>query len=123
MWTGPIEHRGGRYVSDTVDFPHEGVRLRQLEGNLHIGMRQNEEHWLYGLIYVYEDGRLITYHHPRCAELEAALLDKWNVTTPIADEQGYCRVDDLERLEGVLLDYLAAMDGVMPIDGVYRRVD
>ncbi|MHA6287203.1 hypothetical protein [Maricaulis sp. CAU 1757] len=123
MWSGEIEHRGGFYVSDMADFPHEGVRLRQLDGALYVGMRRDDNHWLYGLLYVHENGRTITYHHPRCADLDSAIRDHWDVTTPIEEESGYCRVDDWDRLKGVLLAYLEARGGDMPIDGVYRRVD
>ena len=123
MWQGPIEHRGGRYHSPLADFPHEGVRLRQLEGNLYVGMKPDEGAYLYGLLYVYEDGNVITDHQPRCSDLEAAALERWEVTTPIEEEAGYCRVEDWDRLVGVLSDYLVAHDGVMPVDGVYRRVE
>lgn len=122
MWTGTIEHRGGRYRSDAPDFPHEGVRLRQLADTLYVGMRPDGEHWLYGLIYVHPDG-VITYHHPSCSALEQAVLDTWDVTQPVPGEAGYCRVDDWDRLRGVLLAYLETLDGDMPVDGVYRRVE
>lgn len=119
-WEGEIRRRGGRYRSDVPDFPHEGVRLRELSPGLYAAMKPDEEFHLYGLVTVYPDG-IATYHQPSCGQLEAAALERYDVEEH-AEEPGFCRVDDWDRLRGVLLTYVDVMGSEMRIDGVYRRI-
>lgn len=119
-WEGEIRRSGRAYASEAANFPHEGVRLRELSPGLYAAMKPDEEFFLYGLVTVYPDG-IVTYHQPRCDELEAADLTRYDVEEH-AEEPGFCRIDDWDRLHGVLLTYLGAMDGNLPIDGVYRRL-
>jgi len=120
-WTGEIRRRGGRYVSDQPDFPHDGTRLRELSPGVYAAMREREDQYEYGIVFVYP-GNVAAYHQPKCQDLDPAVLDTYDVVEH-PDEPGYCRVDDWDRLSGVLLSYIAAFDGDIPIDGVYRRVE
>lgn len=120
-WTGEIEHSWGRYVSDDDSFPHEGVRLKEIADGLYIAQKRDEENWSYGLLRVYPGG-VATYHAPECRNVEAIVLERYDVTEHV-EERGYCRVDDWDRLVGVMLSYVDAMGEDMPIDGVYRRVE
>ena len=122
MWTGEIEHRGGRYVSDSENFPHQGARLRELAPGIYAAMRESDDVYLYGLLYVYEDGRVATYHQPQCARLAEAARTTYELVEH-ETEQGACQVSDWDRLEGALLSYINGLDGDVPVDGVYRRLD
>lgn len=119
-WQGEIRRSGRAYRSEVADFPHDGVRLRELSPGLFAAMKPDEEFFLYGLVNVYPDG-VVSYHQPRCSELEAAQLDRYDVVEH-AEEPGFCRVTDWDRLAGILLTYIDARGGELPIDGVYRRV-
>ena len=118
MWRGEVRRRGASYHSEVVDFPHENVRLRQLSPGIFVAMKPDENNWVYGLVWVYPG--IITYHQPSCAELEQAVLDDYDVTQT-EGEAGYCKVNDWDRLSGILLSYLEAV-GDPRIDGVYRLV-
>ena len=120
-WTGEIERSWARYVSDDDSFPHHGVRLKQIADGLYIAQRRDEENWSYGLMRVFPGG-VATYHAPECRNVEAVVLARYDVTEH-EEERGYCRVDDWDRLVGVMLSYADAMGENMPIDGVYRRID
>ena len=119
-WTGEIERSWGRYVSDDDSFPHDGVRLRAIADGLYIAMKRDDENWSYGLLRVFPGG-VATYHAPQCNDLDAAIRNRYDVTEHEV-ERGYCRVDDWDRLVGVMLSYVDARGEEMPIDGVYRRV-
>ena len=120
-WTGEIERSWGRYVSDDEGFPHDGARLKEIADGLYIAMRRDEDNWSYGLIRVFPGG-VATYHAPECQNVEVAILDRYDVTEH-EEERGYCRVDDWDRLVGVMLSYVDAMGENLPVDGVYRLVD
>ena len=121
MWTGRVEHRGGRYVSDDENFPHNGTRLREISPGLYAAMRESDGIWLYGLVYVYPGG-VAAYHLPQCDDLADADRARYEITAN-PDEPGTCRLDDWDELEAVLLSYVAGFDGDLPVDGVYRRVE
>jgi len=121
MWTGYVEQRGGRYHSGVANFPHEGVRLREISPGLYAGMRQNDDVWLYGLVYVYEGG-VAAYHQPQCDDLAEADRNRYEIFENEI-EPGTCRLEDWAVLEAVLLSYVAGFDGELPVDGVYRRVE
>lgn len=116
-WTGEIEREGGRYVSDIADFPHEGVRLREISDGVFAAMKPDPEGYAYGLVFVYP-GDVATYHQPSCSNLEAAARDRYDLSV---EQEGYCLVDDWDVLSAVLLTYLAQVDGQPRIDGIYRR--
>lgn len=119
-WTGEIVHRGGRYHSDSPDFPHEGARFREIADGLYIVMRPDEEFWLYGLVRVFPDG-VAAYYLPDCAELSEAVREDYDIVEH-EEEPGFCRVDDWDRLSGAMLSWLATQGDAPPMDGVYRPV-
>lgn len=119
MWRGEIRRRGASYHSEVPDFPHENVRLRELAPGIYVAMKPDDDNWVYGLVWIYHGG-IVTYHQPSCAELEQAVLDDYDVTQ-MEGEAGYCRVNDWDRLSGILLSYLEAV-GEVRIDGVYRLI-
>lgn len=121
MWTGRVEHRGGRYHSEVENFPHEGVRLREIGPGLFAAMKESEGIWLYGLVYVYPEG-IAAYHQPQCDDLLEADRARYEIFES-EEEPGTCRLDDWDELEAVLLSYVAGFEGDLPIDGVYRRVE
>lgn len=121
MWTGRVEHRGGRYVSDTENFPHQNTRLREISPGVYAAMKASDDLWLYGIVFVYEGG-IASYHQPQCDDLAAAARAAYELTEN-DEEPGACAVPDWARLEGALLTYIAEFDGDIPVDGVYRRVD
>jgi hypothetical protein len=120
-WQGEIETRGGRYVSDADDFPHEGTRLRELSPGVFAAMRENDGLYLYGLVFVFDDN-LASYHQPSCGDFEQVLIERYDVE-PHEEEPSFCKVSDWDRLSGLLLSYVAATNGQPRMDGVYRRVD
>ena len=119
-WEGEIALQRRRYVSQDPDFPHQNVRLRQLHGEVHIAQWPREDGFGYGVVFLYEDGAVAAYHMPDCADLPAPERDALAV---VRDEEGFCRIDDLDQLEQALRAYLDALDGETRIDGVYRRID
>lgn len=121
MWTGRIERRGGYYVSASEDFPHNGIRLREISPGVYAGMRQREDVWLYGILFVYPGG-VASYRQPHCDDLEAAARERYELV-PNEEEPGACEAADWDRLRGALLTYIAQYDGDVPVDGVYRRVE
>jgi len=121
-WSGEIDRRGARYVSDDENFPHQNTRLRELSPGIYAAQRESEGRYLYGLVWVYEGGRVATYHQPQCADLSDTARTTYELVEH-DEERGACEVTDWNRLEGALLSYISEHDGNVPIDGVYRRVD
>jgi hypothetical protein len=121
MWTGAVVRRGGYYHSDIADFPHEGVRLREIAPDTYAGMRERDGLYFYGIVFVYPGG-IATYHQPQCDDLDAAARRRYELVED-TEEPGTCEAADWERLRGALLTYIAQHDGNVPVDGVYRRVE
>lgn len=119
-WRGAIETKRRRYVSSDENFAHHNVRVRQLHEDLYIAQWPRPDGIVYGLAWVYEDGRVLSYHQADCSVLsEDALEDQ----ALLRDEEGFCSLDNLEQLEGVMRAYLDVVGTDVRIDGVYRRVD
>lgn len=118
-WRGTISRERRRYVSDEPDFPHQSIRFRQLHDGLFLAQLPREDGVGYGVAWVYEAGRVVSYHQPSCADLGEATLAEHGVTL---DPEGFCQVDDLDQLDAVMRAYLDAMGGEIRVDGVYRRV-
>ncbi|MFW5661443.1 MAG: hypothetical protein ACOC05_08655, partial [Oceanicaulis sp.] len=74
----------------------------------------------YGVAWVYEDGAVVSYHQPDCSKLSDPVRDAARITL---DPEGFCRVEDLDQIEALMGEYLAAMGGEIGIHGVYRRVE
>lgn len=117
-WHGEIEYRGRRYGSATPDFPHENARLKRLDGDIYIAQWPRQDGVGYGIAFSYPG--MLTYHQPDCSMLDDAARAEAGVTL---GEEGFCRIDDLDRLETVMRAYLAALDGNVRLDGIYRRMD
>lgn len=117
-WHGVIEYEGRRYTSSTTDFPHENARLKRLDGDIYIAQWPREDGIGYGIAFTYPG--MLTYHQPDCSVLDDAALEAARVAR---GEEGFCRIDDLDELETVMRAYLAALDGDVRLDGIYRRVE
>jgi len=118
-WSGDIRQSGGRYVSDVENFPHQGVRLRELVEGVYAVMKPDGDHHAYGLAFVYP-GNVVTYHMPSCSALQAAELELYSV---VREEEGYCRVGSWTALSSVLQLYLGSQGENIRMDGIYRRID
>lgn len=119
-WRGEIERNGWAYASDAEEFPHQDTRLRELLPGIYVGQKRSDEHFLFGLVWVYPDG-LITYHNPSCSDLSDAARQTYELEEEMED--GYCQIERWEVLSAVLQTYLAEHDGSPRLDGVYRPVD
>lgn len=121
-WEGEIRyHRDRRYRADMENFPHQGVRMRSLGGNVYVAEvpdRDGEPIYSYGLLFVYAGG-VIAYHIPACSDLSEAGREATGLDI---DEEGACKIDDLETLEAAFSAYLREHEGSLRIDGIYRRV-
>ncbi len=119
-WRGAVRQERRRYVSDVEGFPHDGARFRALSETVHIAQWSREDGVGYGVAWVYEDGRVLSYHQPDCASLpEAARAE----TGASPDGEGFCWIEDLDQLEAVMHAYLDALGEDIRVDGVYRRVE
>ena len=118
-WRGEVELHRRRYRSETADFPHEGVRFRQLHENIYLAQIPRDEGVGYGVAWVYEDGRVVSYHQPDCGALSETVLETYTLTR---DPEGFCTVSDLPQIEAVMGAYLDAVGDEISVDGVYRRV-
>lgn len=122
-WEGRIQRRGGRYVSDVPDFPHNAVRLREIADGTYAAMAMSESadgrtEYGYGLVFLYP-GNIATYHNPDCSALSADDRSTWSITR---DEDGFCKVESWASLEAALVLYLRDHGDNLRIDGVYRRI-
>ena len=117
-WEGEIGYSRRRYTSDAPNFPHEGARLRRMSGDIYLAQLPRRDGVGYGVVFVYP--QMITYHMPDCYRMEEALREKMEIAL---DEEGWCKVDDLDQIERVMAEYLALLDGDVRIDGIYRRLD
>ncbi|WP_412545617.1 hypothetical protein [Maricaulis sp. MIT060901] len=119
-WTGKIERRGWIYSSDTAEFPHSDVRLRELVPGVYAAQKKSDDHYLFGLVWVYPDG-LVSYHNPSCSDLSDAAREAYELVEEMED--GACRIERWDVLSAVLQTYLAEHDGAPRLDGVYRPVE
>ena len=119
-WTGEIERRGWIYTSDTEEFPHHNVRLRELVPGIYAAQKRSDEHYLFGLVWVYPDG-LVSYHNPSCSDLSDTARETYDLIEEMED--GACRIERWDVLSAVLQTYLADHDGAPRLDGVYRPVE
>ena len=119
-WTGEIERNGWAYGSDVAEFPHEDVRLRELIPGIYAAQKRSDEHYLFGIVWVYPDG-LVSYHNPSCSDLSDASRATYELIEEMED--GYCRIERWEVLSAVLQTYLAEHDGAPRLDGVYRPLE
>ena len=119
-WTGAITLSQRRYVSDIPNFPHQNARFHELFENVFIVQSPREDGVGYGLAFVYEDGRVLSYHQPSCSDVADAVLDTAGVER---DAEGYCPIHDLDQLETVMRGLYEAAQGQLRVDGVYRRVE
>ncbi len=119
-WRGDVALERRRYRSDTADFPHEGARFRQIQGNIYLAQIPREEGIGYGIAWIYSDGAVVSYHQPDCGLLSDAVLETYTLTL---DPEGFCEVSNLAQLEAVMGAYLDARGDEISVDGVYRRVD
>lgn len=119
-WTGEISLSQRRYVSDAPNFPHQSARFHALFDGVYIVQSPREDGVGYGLAFVYEDGRIVSYHQPSCSDVAQAVLDTAGVSL---DAEGYCPIHDLDQLETVMRGLYEAADGQLRVDGVYRRIE
>jgi len=117
-WEGRISLRRGRYVSGDENFPHDQTRLRRLHEDIYIAQLRRPDGAGYGVMFVYENGDVASYHQPSCADLSAAAREEAGVAL---DPEGFCTVTSLDQLETVMRAYLDTLGGDVRIDGVYRR--
>ena len=114
-WSGEIERSGGRYVSDDENFPHQNTRLRELAPGVYAAQRESEGRYLYGLVWVYEGGRVATYHQPQCADLSDTARETYELVEH-DEERGACEISDWDRLSGALLSYCLLYTSPSPRD-------
>lgn len=119
-WTGRVTLEQRRYVSDAPNFPHQSARFRELFDGVYIVQSPRQDGVGYGLAFVYEGGRVISYHQPSCSDVEDAVLEAAGVAR---DAEGYCPITDLDQLEAILRGVYDAADGQLRVDGIYRRVE
>ncbi|HAQ36845.1 MAG: hypothetical protein CMF74_02590 [Maricaulis sp.] len=121
-WQGEIRyHRDRRYRANMENFPHQGVRMRSLGGNVYVAEvpdRDGDDIYTYGLLFVYAGG-VVSYHIPSCSDLSGAARQSVGLDM---DAEGACRIEELSTLEDAFSAYLAEHDGTLRIDGIYRRV-
>lgn len=118
-WTGEITLEQRRYVSDAPNFPHQGARFHELFDDVYIVQSPREDGVGYGLAFVYEEGRVVSYHQPSCSDVSDAVLETADVSR---DAEGYCPIQDLDQLEAIMRGVYEAANGQLRVDGVYRRV-
>jgi hypothetical protein len=118
-WRGPVDLQRRRYVSADANFPHDGTRFRALGGDVYIVQWAREDGVGYGVAWLYDDARVLSYHQPDCADLPEAAREETGISP---DGEGFCRIADLDQLDAVMRAYLEALGGEIRVDGVYRRV-
>jgi len=118
-WQGEIRLTRGRHVSDVENFPHQDARFEQLYGETYIVQIPRDDGVGYGVAFVYQDGAVISYHQPACADVDDAVLARAGVSR---DVEGYCPITSLDQLKAMMSAYLDAMGADLRIDGIYRRV-
>jgi hypothetical protein len=118
-WRGPVSEARRRYVSETPDFPHEGVRFRALGGDVYLAQLPRENGVGYGVAWVYEDGAVVSYHMPDCSQLSQAVRDDAAI---VLDPEGFCAVSELDQVEQLMRTYLDTLGADIIVHGVYRRV-
>lgn len=118
-WRGDIRNQRRRLTSRDANFPHEGLRFRRLHEDIYIAQFPGQAGYGYGVAFVYERGTMVSYHMPDCTAMSEAVREEAGVET---DDDGFCRIRDLDHLESVIRAYLDARAGELVIDGVYRRV-
>lgn len=118
-WRGAVGEERRRYRSEVVDFPHQDLRLRKLGGDVYLAQLPRETGVGYGVAWIYEDGTVVSYHQPDCAQLSDAVRGEAGIRL---DPEGFCRVDDLEQVERLMGLYLDALGEDIVVHGVYRRV-
>ena len=119
-WEGEIKAQRRRYVADDENFPHQNLRIRSLYEGIYLAQTSNEDGSGYGLVWVYEEGAIISYHQADCSALTPEALDANGL---VLDPEGFCTVDTLEQLEQVMRVYLETLGSDIRIDGIYRRID
>ena len=118
-WRGAVDLRRGRYVSEDENFPHDGTRFRSLGEDVYIVQWARQDGAGYGVAWLYEDGAVVSYHQPDCADLPPDARAETGVSP---DGEGFCRIEDLDQLDAVMRAYLDALGTEIRVDGVYRRV-
>ena len=118
-WRGEVSLQRRRYTSETADFPHLDARFKSLGEAVYIAQLPRADGVGYGVAWVYDDGAVLSYHQPDCADLPEAARE---ATAVSPDGEGFCHIRDLEQLEAVMRAYLEALGGEIRVDGVYRRV-
>jgi hypothetical protein len=119
-WRGAVELQRRRYVSEDENFPHDQTRFRSLGGDVYIVQWARQDGVGYGVAWAYDDGAVLSYHQPDCADLPEAAREETGVSP---DGEGFCRIADLDQLEAVMRAYLDALGAEIRVDGVYRRVE
>lgn len=117
-WQGEITYGGRRYHSEAENFPHEGARLHQLDGDIYIAEWPRDGGYAYGILFLYEG--MASYHQPACDQLSEAARTLEGL---ILNEEGFCALHDDDQLDAVMRAYLAEHDGDIRLDGIYRRVE
>ena len=118
-WRGEVHLDRRRYASDDENFPHNGTRFRALGEDVYIVQWTRSDGVGYGVAWLYDDGAVLSYHHPDCADLP----EEARIATGISpDGEGFCLLADLDQLDAVMRAYLNALGGEIRVDGVYRRV-
>ena len=118
-WRGAVALRRGRYVSQDENFPHDRTRFRSLGEDVYIVQWARQDGVGYGVAWLYEDGAVLSYHQPDCADLPEAAREETGIAP---DGEGFCTIEDLDQLDAVMRAYLDALGQDIRVDGVYRRV-
>ena len=119
-WQGEIESQRRKYRSPEDGVAHQNLRLYELYTDLYLAQVDREDGSAYGIVWLYDEGRVISYHQAECGALSDALLAENDM---VLDPEGFCRVDDLDQLEQIMRVYLETLGSDIRIDGIYRRVD
>ncbi|MBI1264789.1 MAG: hypothetical protein GC187_08660 [Alphaproteobacteria bacterium] len=117
-WRGELRDQRRRYVSPDANFPHQNARLRRLHEDIYLAQVPGEAGYGYGVLFVYADGAIASYHMPDCSALHDTAREETGVEL---EAEGYCRLTSLDQLETVMRAYLDARKDDLVIDGVYRR--
>lgn len=118
-WRGTVDLERRRYVSDDENFPHHGTRFRALGENVYVVQWRRQDGVGYGVAWLYDEGRVLGYHQPDCADLPEAARQETGVSP---DGEGFCMIADLDQLDAVMRAYLDALGQTIRVDGVYRQI-
>ena len=119
-WQGEIEIKRRRYVSPDNQFAHQNLRLYELHTDLYLSQIEGEIGTGFGILWIYDDGKVISYHQAECGALSDAILAEQGLEL---DPEGFCLVDDLDQLEAIMRIYLETLGSDIRIDGVYRQIN